>query len=258
MKNVEEFVEDPDQLVFAVEDMQLQQVGDGDDGNDIRSPGDTITDGYIYVGGQSHKDMEAAAFIVTDKLAGSYITTTVLRRSGHHPEHVDTPTDIDNDGEGQQELNKLQQHPDLHKWMIGDEPPHSTLLHAQQMVIPESKVLHPYRGTVDVEGCTYTVIASNEMKVIMGYMMAKQVDNVLEKDESPLQYDDPKVLSEDIEAALQKLEKSLTNATMKKKMTKVESEENHNDDPNNENDDNHDFEQDDDPNQNWSWVPDAN
>ena len=46
---------------------------------------DTAIDGYAYVGGRAHSEVETTAYIVTDKLAGSYITTAVLRRSGNHP-----------------------------------------------------------------------------------------------------------------------------------------------------------------------------
>ena len=34
----------------------------------------TVTDGYIFNGKVNFKDMDANAFIVTDKLADSYIT----------------------------------------------------------------------------------------------------------------------------------------------------------------------------------------
>ena len=105
VKHVEEFGEDADQLSFAVDDMRLQEVDD--DGNDVADPDDLITDGYIYVGKRGHVDMEPAAFIVTDRLADSYITTAVLRRSGQHPEKVDVRPTSELDEKNQGRLDDL-------------------------------------------------------------------------------------------------------------------------------------------------------
>ena len=44
-----------------------------------------LVDGYIYAGKRAHTAMDGSAFIVTDRLRQSYITTAALRRSGNHP-----------------------------------------------------------------------------------------------------------------------------------------------------------------------------
>ena len=39
-----------------------------------------LTDGYIYVGAQAHKEMDTATFMITDRLQKSYITTAMSTR----------------------------------------------------------------------------------------------------------------------------------------------------------------------------------
>ena len=78
----------PQYVSIAASQIALQEVDA--DGNDVHDPNDLLSDGYLFVGKRSHKDMEACGFIVTDRLKRSYITTAALRRSGCHPEKVDT------------------------------------------------------------------------------------------------------------------------------------------------------------------------
>ena len=53
-----------------------------------------------------------------------------------------------------------------------------------------------------MKGLEFTVVPSNEMKVIMGYDMVAKVDQKLEEDESTLQESDKMVLSKDLEESM--------------------------------------------------------
>ena len=91
------------------------------------------------------------------------------------------------------------------KWIEGEEDPHSTLLSGCKIKIDESLVLSPFKKSATLKGREYTVIPSNEMKVIMGYEMTAAVDVKLEQDESPLQETCKKVIAEDLENSVQGL-----------------------------------------------------
>ena len=63
----------------------------------------------------------------------------------------------------------------------------------------------PFKKPTSLQGRVYTVVPSNEMKVVMGYEMTAAVDLKLEEDESPLQEGDKKVISEHLENSIQEL-----------------------------------------------------
>ena len=177
-----------------------------DDGNDIHDPNLLISDGYLYAGKRGIKDMEACGFIVTDRLSDSYITTAALRRSGCHPEHVDKQNsgELHND-----KVEKLKDEKDLYGWITGDEDPHSTLLQRHMVTMDQTKVTHPFRKSVIMNDQKFIVIASNKMCVIMGYNMVSDVDTALEKDENPMQTDNPDTLSYELQESLQQLQQTV-------------------------------------------------
>ena len=82
---------------------------------------------------------------------------------------------------------QLCEQPDLLGWIEGEEEPHSTLMSGCRIKIDDTLVLSPFKDAAKLRDREYTVIPSNELKVIMGYRMTAEVDKVLESDESPLQ-----------------------------------------------------------------------
>ena len=66
------------------------------------------------------------------------------------------------------------------------------------ITIDETKVLHPFKRTAKIKGQVYTVVPSNDMKVIMGYNMVGKVDAIIDADEGPLQGDSKKGLSDEL------------------------------------------------------------
>ena len=175
-------------------------------GEDVPSRGALLTDGYMFAGKRALKDMESCGFIVTDRLAGSYITTAALRRSGCHPEQTSKEAE---DMTESPDMQALKEQPDLHQWIRGEKEPHSTMLHGQSIIIDQVKVTHPYRRTALVDNQTFTVIASNDMCVIMGCKMAKTVDTILDNDESPLQMTNPRSISSEIQEQLRQLQQDV-------------------------------------------------
>ena len=187
-------------MTIAASELELEQVDK--QGNRVTRAGDLITDGYIYVGNKGHDNMATCSYIITDRLEGSYITTAALRRSGLHPEHCD-PDEMDEMSfENKKQWEQLCEQPDLLGWIEGEESPHSTLMSGCKIEIYETLVLSPFKDAAKLRNREYTVIPSNELKVIMGYEMTAEVDSALESDESPLQEDDKKVLKKDLEDSL--------------------------------------------------------
>ena len=130
--------------------------------------------------------MATCSYIITDRLEGSYITTAALRRSGLHPEHCD-PDEMDKMSfDNKSRWEQLCEQPDLLGWIEGEEVPHSTLMSGCKVKIDQTLVLSPFKDAARLRGREYTVIPSNELKVIMGYQMTAEVDRMLESDESPL------------------------------------------------------------------------
>ena len=193
----------PQYVAIATSGLELDQVDDR--GNKIPRAGDLITDGYIYIGGKGHEDMETCSYIVTDKLSGSYITTAALRRSGLHPQYSDQDEMDDNRYLNKRQWEDMCKQPDLKRWIEGEEDPHSSLWSGCRVRIDDTLVLSPFKKSVRMKGLEFTVIPSNEMKVVMGYDMVAKVDQKLEDDESPLQESDKKVLSKDLEESIQDL-----------------------------------------------------
>ena len=104
-----------------------------------------------------------------------------------HPDEMDEHT-----FKNKNQLEKLCEQPDLLGWIEGEESPHSVLMSGCKIKIDETLVLSPFKDSTKSFDREYTIMSSNEMKVIMGYKMTAEVDRKLESDESPLQEDDKK------------------------------------------------------------------
>ena len=152
--------------------------------------------------------MDACVYVVTDKLSGSYITTAALRRSGCHPEptagkkHDAIPT-------AKHKVRELEEHEQLHRWITGKEEPHSNLLGECSVTIDSTKVTHAFKHTATISGQQYTVIPSNEMRMIMGYELVATADGQMEEDESPLQANTPTTLRKEMQQALNIMEQQV-------------------------------------------------
>ena len=84
-------------------------------------------------------------------------------------------------------LQELRDQEVLHKWIVGNQEPHSTVHAHARVEIDATKVLHAYRSAAVIRGQEFIVIPSNMMRIIMGYDMVRKVDNITEADESPMQ-----------------------------------------------------------------------
>ena len=171
-----------------------------------------LVDGYIYAGKRAHTAMDGSAFIVTDRLRQSYITTAALRRSGNHPDRiVDLAAGEVQASDVKKAVQQLCAAGDLHKWICGSEQPHSDMCHGTEATIDVSVVLYAFRRPATVTNCKFVVIASNEERVIMGCEMAAKVDAELEADESPMQATRPGTLQADVARALEHMHDSVRN-----------------------------------------------
>ena len=63
----------PQYFSFSVQQMQLREVDE--QGKQQPNEDDKCTDGCMFAGAKAYKDMETCAFMITDRLKGSYITT---------------------------------------------------------------------------------------------------------------------------------------------------------------------------------------
>ena len=105
---------------------------------------DVKIDGYAYIGAKAHKNMHSCGFIVSDRLADSYITTAMLRRSGHHPElHSRNSHAVTEHAATSKALKALDENPDLKQWLVGHDEPNSIAMKNTTTTIPVTKVLHP-------------------------------------------------------------------------------------------------------------------
>ena len=172
----------------------------------VEDQGAVLVDGYIYAGQRAHTEMDGSAFIVTDKLQHSYITTAALRRSGNHPEKI---TNADVMKPATQAIEQLRATKDIDRWIRGSEEPHSILCGETEMTIDSTVVLHAFRQPVTLKGHRFIVVPSNELRVVMGYDMAAAVDTELEADASPLQSNKPGTMQGDVQAALNVLDQQV-------------------------------------------------
>ena len=185
-------------MTIASDELALQEIDEK--GLDVVKSKRELLDDYLYAGKRAHIDMEACSFTVTDRLEGSYITTAALRRSDCHP-HLPMAEEDALTKENVEMMQQLRQIPHLHEWIKA----HSTLMQGCQVQIDQEKVLHPFKGNAVVQGQRFTVIPSNEMRVIMGYKMVRTVDTQLARDESPLQGGDEQGLSAELAESLENL-----------------------------------------------------
>ena len=172
----------------------------------VEDQGAVLVDGYIYAGQRAHTEMDGSAFIVTDKLKHSYITTAALRRSGNHPEGI---TDVDVGKPATRAMEQLCAAKDIDRWIRGSEKPHSVLCGEAEMTIDSTVVLHAFRQPVTLRGRKFIVVPSNELRVVMGSDMAAAVDTELEADASPLQSNRPGTMQGDVQAALDVLDQQV-------------------------------------------------
>ena len=114
---------------------------------------------------------------------------------------------MDNSATNQDSVKALVAEPVLHSWIVGSTKSHSTIAAGSAVTFDETQVLHPFKRNLTLHGRTFTVIPSNEMRVVMGHQLVKAVDTVLERDASPIhQYNDNN-LTKEMHEALRRIDK---------------------------------------------------
>ena len=163
---------------------------------------ENMADGILYAGARAFTHVESCAYLTTDRLHDSYITSAALRRSGcHWDRQADVPV-TNRPAAHSRAMTQLQECDHLHNWLKGTEAPNSTTLGGCQVLVDECRFLDALQRKCKVKDIAFIVIPSNEMRVILGKTATQRLDHELDKTCNPMQQTTIEECRSDIREAL--------------------------------------------------------
>ena len=136
------------------------------------------------MGREAFRQLELSQYLISRNDELTVITTAVLRRSGCYDQAV---ADLRNSRGSSNHLGNMLQDEGMRNWIVGKEDPSSREMHGAKMTIDVGKFMDVWAPPSHLRNMSCVVVASREMRIILGSTHANTLQTLREADESPLQ-----------------------------------------------------------------------